>query len=149
MNFTLMASSQSQAGETVSTVKERLVTPDDLMTMGPASNTLSQPQRTCRGTRSTSATRAAVTRWRRSSAVSTRHLRHARGGHARSPGARPRPAAAVLAPEGGDFNDDLATVAGASQHGSAPFLDPPPAPVTCAAVRMIQRDPIGTRRIWP
>ena len=31
----LMASSQSQAGETVSTVKERLVTPDDLMTMGP------------------------------------------------------------------------------------------------------------------
>lgn len=31
----LMASSQSQADETVSTVKERLVTPDDLMTMGP------------------------------------------------------------------------------------------------------------------
>ena len=29
----LMAS--SQAGETVSTVKERLVTPDDLMTLGP------------------------------------------------------------------------------------------------------------------
>ena len=67
----------------------------------------------------------------------------ARGGHARSPGARPRPAATVLTPEGGNFNDDLATP---QTPVARLVLFPGSAPVPCAAVRMIQRNPTGTRR---